>query len=447
MSETKIQSFIDNLQESIEIEVKNWLNGLSNNTDKAKLAKEIIALANNGGGYIFIGFRDENGEFPEIEPEDGEFEAFTQDNISSLVHRFVHPPCECQVKIFKQMGSEIEHPVITVSGDHRTPLWAARGNDGGGLLNDKIYIRRPGANSEEPRTQDDWEKLIDRLVKARQSDLLEAIRGVLEPSSNILSDEDSTLDDWYSESYSLWKQIINGFDEDDPRRLSNGHWAISFSISDFHADSLNELNSTLQNKISKYSGWPPFTYMNSVHMRPRLVDQTICAYIGALGAGENPEDKVDYCDYWRVSKSGNGFLLRPMQEDEPAYGSNTSPPPNKPLFDWLLPIYRLSEVCKFIESIAKNHSNENSKFQLQVCYYGTKGRKLSYFGHKYFLHGSGTCFSEKIENKIEANVGDISINLEELVLSILHPIYEQFEFSELPRELVNNVVKDVLSFR
>ena len=140
---------IDNLQESLDVEVKNWLNGLQSNDDKAKLAKEIIALANHGGGYIFIGFEDEdeNGFHKEIQPNQIESSGFSQDTVSSVVERFSEPSCQCVLGYFKRSGSEISHPVIFVPGEHRTPIWAKRGNDTADLKQKTVYIRGVGAQS------------------------------------------------------------------------------------------------------------------------------------------------------------------------------------------------------------------------------------------------------------------------------------------------------------
>ncbi|MDE0647668.1 MAG: ATP-binding protein [Cyanobacteria bacterium MAG IRC4_bin_6] len=91
---------VNNLQESLDVEVKNWLNGLREKNDKAKLVKEIVALANNSGGRIFIGFEDQGDVIlPEIEPAAGELEAFTQDAITEIVQCYVSPPCQCRVKM------------------------------------------------------------------------------------------------------------------------------------------------------------------------------------------------------------------------------------------------------------------------------------------------------------------------------------------------------------
>jgi hypothetical protein len=45
-------------------------------------------------------------------------------------------------------------------------VWAKHGSpDEKTLKAATVYIRRAGGFSEPPRNQDDWEKLIDRLVK------------------------------------------------------------------------------------------------------------------------------------------------------------------------------------------------------------------------------------------------------------------------------------------
>ncbi|MYA90330.1 MAG: hypothetical protein F4Y10_00745 [Synechococcus sp. SB0663_bin_10] len=272
MTDPRIQALVDNLQENLDVEVKNWLNGLRGNGDKAKLAKEIIALANGGGGRIFIGFEDKKDNFfLEAEPKEGELEAFTQDAIAEIVQRYVSPPCQCRVEMVSRKGSENQHPVIIVPGKHRTPLFAKKG----GPQNEspaagKVYIRRSGGYSEEARTQDDWEKLIDRLVKARQEDMLDSIREILKPSSEVLV-KDEGLDIWHDKNIEVWQQKVNEFPKDAPPRLKNGFWTVIFSISPFQAEGLTKLDKALKT-MPKFSGWPPFTYLYQDEYRPRPQD-------------------------------------------------------------------------------------------------------------------------------------------------------------------------------
>ena len=243
-----------------------------------------------------------------------------------------HPHASAVWKWFRERALR-KHPVIIVPGEHRTPLFAAKGSPNGkSLVSGKVYIRRPGGYSEEARNQDDWEKLIDRLVKARQGDMLDSIREILSPSSEIVV-KDEGLDNWHSENMKLWQQKINEFPEDDPHRLKHGFWTVTFSINPFQTEDLTSLDMALR-RMPKFSGRPPFTYLYKDEYRPRPQDNCIMAYF--------PSGPWHiFHDFWRISRDGKGFMLRSMQEDEDGYMNNICPRPKGPFFDWTLPIYRM----------------------------------------------------------------------------------------------------------
>ena len=54
----ELQPLIIEPREALEYEYKDWLD-LTSNEHKATLAKAAIALANHGGGYIVIGFKEQ----------------------------------------------------------------------------------------------------------------------------------------------------------------------------------------------------------------------------------------------------------------------------------------------------------------------------------------------------------------------------------------------------
>ena len=441
MTDPRIQSLVDNPQESLDIEVKNWLNGLREKADKAKLAKEIIALANSGGGCIVIGFEDKkDNSFPEIEPKKGELEAFTQDAIADIAQSYVSPPCQCRVEMISREDSKNQHPVIIVPGNHRTPLFAKRG----GPQNEspaagKVYIRRQGGRSEEPQNQDDWEKLIDRLVKARQSDMLNSIREILNPSSETLVKDDD-LDSWRDENIQLWRQKVDKFPEDDPRRLKNGFWTVTFSINPFQAESLDKLNTVLYREMPWITGHPPFSHSGYIAPgSPKAQGDCIIAYLG-----ESAETKNWDCGFWRICKDGKAFSLRPMLEDSPSYNN----PSGNPFFEWTYPICCATEILKYIEILSGHFSNENenASFHLIINYYHTRNRELQQYGYKYNLVDGSICYSDSLNSSIKEPVTKIETNIEELILRLLIPIYEQFNFTKLPADLVRDVVKRSLNY-
>jgi hypothetical protein len=434
MNRERIQFIIDNLAENLEVEAKNWLGGLKSNEMRAKLAKELIALANHGGGLVFIGFDDEN-DLAEISPQTGELEAYTQDNIASIVLKYAEPPFQCEIELVQKTSSEIVHPVIIVPGQHRTPVYAKSGSpDQSSLLTSHIYVRRPGGSSEAARTQDDWEKLLERLVKARQDELISAIRTVINPPT-VERSKRVSLADWHNESYSEWKNLTNALPADSTHRLSKGHWAFSFQISDFNSQSLAILNQYLRNEVPKLTGWPVFTYLHQPERTPNARGDVIQAWLADTSHAD-----AKHSDFWRIDRSGRGFILRPMQEDYNGFGQDRM---SGPLFDWSLPVWRTAELFKFVEHFGKRFAGSEAEFDAMVRYHGTRGRSLYNRDWSWNLDG-GTASSDPIENGFSGRISTIGSNLPEIVQQLMQPVYEQFQFAELPTAYVVEQINRLL---
>ena len=50
-------------QETLDVEIKGWLDLARNQEHKATLAKALLALANHGGGYVIIGLTETDAGF------------------------------------------------------------------------------------------------------------------------------------------------------------------------------------------------------------------------------------------------------------------------------------------------------------------------------------------------------------------------------------------------
>lgn len=147
-------------EETLEVELKAWLD-LSDNGHRAKLAKELIALANHGGGVVILGIDDET-----LTPigRPAEYSA-TADKVNGIVARFADPVFHCGVK-------EVEgHPVVTVPGGHAVPIRSKRNGPNGEIQQHTYYIRRAGANSEAPQNGLEWDELIRRCIDNREAGL------------------------------------------------------------------------------------------------------------------------------------------------------------------------------------------------------------------------------------------------------------------------------------
>ena len=208
-----------------------------------------------------------------------------------------------------------------------------------------------------------------------------------------------------------------------------------------------ELNQFLEREAPTYSGWRPFTSLHREVGRPTPHGDEIRAWLARSHDTNELIDDGEHSDFWRISLDGKGFSLRPMQEDRDSYLSNRTPRPQGSFFDWTLPIYRMAEFLKFIEAFALKFSDENTQFSVLLRYSGTKGRTLQQHDFKYNLWGGGQCADEQIEARKSGLVSEIALNLEETIFSLLSPVYQQFAFTELPKALVDNVVREALNYR
>jgi hypothetical protein len=76
-------------REDLNIELKGWLSPFDE-TDRANVAKALLALANTGGGYLLIGF-DEHQDGWAAAPN-GTGNDFSQDVINQIIARYADPP-------------------------------------------------------------------------------------------------------------------------------------------------------------------------------------------------------------------------------------------------------------------------------------------------------------------------------------------------------------------
>ena len=84
--------------EALDVEFKCWLDLRGDDEHKALFAKAAIALANEGGGVIVIGFREERPNLIS-EPRPAEIAAYDADLINGIIRRFASPSFHCTLTL------------------------------------------------------------------------------------------------------------------------------------------------------------------------------------------------------------------------------------------------------------------------------------------------------------------------------------------------------------
>jgi hypothetical protein len=428
-------------RESLDVEIKSWLDLLNNNDDKATLAKALLALANHGGGFLILGLAEIGTSVVPATPRPTTLNAYTQDQINGIVQSYAEPPFHCAVYHLSGPDGGI-YPIVVVPGGHRVPVRARRGSPGNVTVQQNaIYVRRPGPKSETPQNAQDWDALFTRCLDARRDELLDRMRDLLTgvPSTSSLAGADESarplnlgentkLATWVNTCRARWHALTEPFAADDPRRCPLGHYWFAYELrGDLRRIGGEEFLETLTRSVARHTGWPPWWVPTRSGIAPYMRDNVVECWLGRDddGAFRDPA----HSDFWRVSPDGLAFLLRGHQEDGPEIVQRGFEPGR--VFDVSIPIWRVGEALLHAERFASNMADGPVTVVFRAHYDGLDGRELVDVERRRNLRDGRISHQNEITLETIVEKQAISPNLPEIVHGLLEPLYSLFDFFPL----------------
>jgi Putative DNA-binding domain len=410
--------------ETLEVEIKPYLD-LSIDKDKADVAKELIALANHGGGYLIFGFDEDKseGKFT-VSPHPQNLKHYNQDFINGIIQKYADPAFHCYVHMVKHPDSDNVHPIVSVPGAHLIPIHAKRdGPNNEHIRKLACYIRRAGGLSEIPQNSGEWQALLQRCVRNNQAELLNAIRGVVTGNVTINNQpsDDERLDSWVQSSLQTWKNKTDALAGESIAKLPKGYFLVAFLFTGYlksiKIEDLVEYTSTSSPGVSS---WPPFITLRPLELAPYLKDGLIEAFIDPTYAKPAPS----LSDFWRVSPSGMGFSLRGHSED--IWSNHVKP---GTIIDPRLQTRIVAEYLMFIEKYGnKLLAEQSASVTIRLKWTGLENRELQ------DILGVGGYFIKRVSrtnqvaytNTIEFS--SLKDNLSEVVQIFVENLFRHFSF-------------------
>ena len=432
--ERRLQDLLAYPREDLDKELKNWLN-LSQEDDKANIAKAILALANHGGGHILIGFTKEDGNWVPAESRPSNLDGYTQDVINGIVQRYADPPFNCRVYHQPHPKSGHLFPVVVVPGNHRVPIRAKKdGPNRKHVLKDAYYIRRPGPKSESPQSAREWDVLISRCIRAAREDLLESIRDILlgfgTASRPPAPEEEARrrLENWIQKSRARWQSLVDEkLSDEKPSRYSKGIWIVAYSIvGDFQLPTRSDFLDILKKVQGHETGWPPWWVPTSPKIAPYAYNGLIECWLAESVSGDAASS-----DFWRASPQGMMFLLRGYQED--SHSDRIEP---GTIFDLTLPVWRVGECLLHAERLANILTDQSASIIFRVTWGGLSGRTLTAWASRRILFGNRQSRQDSVTSEIVVPADRISTTLPEIVSTLTQPLYEVFDFFTPPLKMI-----------
>lgn len=418
-------------REDLSVEHKGWLD-LGSNEHRATIAKAAIALVNHGGGFIVIGLAD-HGQELQSTAKPADIPEITQDAVNAAIRRYATPEFHCEMYNVPHPVSGVVHPVIALPGTLTEPVMSKR-DCPGVIAQNRCYIRKPGPRSEEPQTGEEWRTLLHRCVRAGRDDMLDAIRSIVSGRVELQRPLPNAVDElraYCEASYSRFQQVVANEPDASPSRFPHGYYELGFSLVGVQpARTLVELQDRLSYaRRIKLTGWTPFLELGTQGWAPYPYDDFVEAWIGRPVRDDWMSRDPSLCDFWRASRDGKLYTIRGYAEDSLERRSPGT------LFDINLPIWRVGEGMLFASRLAEQFDDVEA-IAVRCRYAGISDRGLtSVTGHR-IVFGDHVSSTNEILLTGQATPAQIQDNLAEFLHQLLSPLYERFNFFQLPITLV-----------
>jgi hypothetical protein len=389
-----LRNLLLNPRETLDFELKEWIDP-KQPEGKAKIARGCLALRNNDGGRLVIGFTDAGQPATDNVPPHVR-EVFHNDVVQSIVSGYAADPFTVDVGFVELNGQE--YPVITVPSGVRSPVAAKstlKATDGKELVRDHtVYVRTVRSNnivSSAEARRGDWERLTTICFNNREADIGGFVRRHL-----------AALDlNSLAELVPAFAGMLHRPSEREraATALNRGRerFASATARDSFTAPAIGFRESAvlvdgdipaqpagaafldrLLASAPRHTGWPPWILRRNSRPSeggPNVIDEGWEALMRRLDPGEYLT--WPHLDFWRMEPNGFFYHLRGI-EDDLAGPSRGGPVPLQQL-DFGLQIARTAEVVSTGLSFGRAMGCDPTKTSLLFGFRWTRlsGRVLS----------------------------------------------------------------------
>lgn len=183
------QSFLTTPGERGSVDYKASVELKSGDRFSLRLFRHIIGMANSGGGWIVIGYKEDKrqGFVPDPSHTNAICQSYDTTKLSKGVNSLLRTGTETlnvYVNQTKHPNNNLTYPIIQVEGFTKSPFFTKgdpKADDKGQLTISPgvLYVRRPGAETVALSDPSDWERLIDLCMQLRRDEFLRQLEDLL----------------------------------------------------------------------------------------------------------------------------------------------------------------------------------------------------------------------------------------------------------------------------
>ncbi len=461
IDDTYLKEIIDRQVESLNIEFKRWIDPTSGE-GISKIVKACIAMKNNNGGFLFIGFNEESKQ-PDLDnaPTKDIKQLYNPDDIQSIISRYAYPQFEIDIRFIEKNGQE--YPAICIADGIKTPvatkseLRDLKDNNKLLIKQNTVYVRTLKSNgtpSTSEATYQDWERLTATCFDNREADIGRFVRRHL---SNL---DISVLQPLLSTLGEISKVHSKSFEELAIDLLDNGKARFESIVNERYLDQLPQhgswevacvintddnkyfANQTFLNLLSSsnptYTGWPIWVDSRSFSNQashPYIFENAWEACIVSLN-----NEWFNHIDFWRIDPKGRFYLYRALEDD-----MQTSIKPLQ-LLDFGLPIWRVGESMAVGIAFAKamDYDVEATEITFSFRWTRLRNRTLSSWAdHTRFIH-ERKAVQDSVVSTVNVPLSTPMMALYQYADIATKPLFQIFDGFELSPKIAEELTAKML---
>jgi hypothetical protein len=340
-----LQDLVENPPETLDVELKDWMDIANDGVARANVARHIAALANHGGGYLLFGFKDNRVPNPSSPYS---IEAFHRDIISSIVKKYLTPIFQCEVD-FIRSSVGITHPVIWVPSHGAVPVCSKA--DGPqdqkgrpqGIRKGTYYLRGPGPESVPITTPEQWGPLVHRCIARERTTLVgmfdSLLRAPPEPSpTDVLKRWHERADVRFIElahERKAWPGVLKSrVGLSYAIRTADGQLLDPSHLIDLLREVNREVHDLVSSPLLFYAYTPQ-------QIAPYFIEDPDSGQ-GSRELLESAVFEKILIDFWRVSLEGLATHVRPFWEDREDMREHSKREPGT----WFCPFYMVRSLAE-----------------------------------------------------------------------------------------------------
>jgi hypothetical protein len=444
MDETKskfLTSLVEYPEETAQAEYKGAVEFDAKSDFGAKLIKHILGHANAGGGYLIVGFSEDNQLRLTPDPALSESVArsYETTRLCQSVDSFLGGGQRIGLQVHKVEHKGKLYPLISVRGSEDAPLFCCKDFVGKGqkliLKEGAIYIRDGAARTVSAATPGQFRLLLDQAVKRRQAEIVQQVRSLLEGSltpggseADAAREQERRAREWFeAETATAAAEKSKVMPGTAPYILVT-HYPVRLG----RTWSQRELAEAAQRAECHNTGWPMAWVPTKPELAPKPLKDGIRVVIHSTFLGE-------MFDYWSMRRDGSYFFLRTLAEECIDTGRS------KVFFDTR--IWDCAEaLIHCVRLYTQLNAPQETEVSISITHAGLSGRLLGASPPR-VMHWERKCEEYEITWKKSIPLNTIEPNLELLVGEVTGELFTLFEFWRVDQGVLRDVLGTFLRAR